>query len=193
MFQIYIFTLMYANFQMIFLMYFFFTFKERKDSRTFLIIGLIQLLVEADDCFLTKLSLLVFHLMIHYCQEVLNNFLCIHSHENSIRFFNILWYRRIQCLQFQMQMLAQSSTFKPFFSQNYLNGSQLIPQKSYSIKVQIGFSLSPVHFRKRLCQVACIVFFVKPFHQDWRMSQSAIEAKYICFGVFGQSGKSSMR
>ena len=80
-----------------------------------------------------------------------------------------------------------------FFSQNYLNGSQLIPQRSYSIKVQIGFSLSPVHFRKRLCQVACIVFFVKPFHQDWRMSQSAIEAKYICFGVFGQSGKSSMR
>ena len=105
----------------------FFTFKERKDSRTFLIIGLIQLLVEADDCFLTKLSLLVFYLMIHYCQELLNNFLCIHSHENSIRFFNILWYRRIQCLQFQMQMLAQSSTFKPFFSQNYLNGSQLFP------------------------------------------------------------------
>ena len=77
------------------------------------------------------------------------------------------------------------------FSQNYLNGSQLIPQKSYSIKVQIGFSLSPAHFRKS--QVARIVFFVKPFHQDWRMSQSAIEAKYICFGVFGQSGKSSMR
>ena len=77
------------------------------------------------------------------------------------------------------------------FIQNYLNGWQLIPQKSYLIKVQIGFLLSPAHFRKS--QVARIIFFVKPFHQDWRMSQSAIEAKYICFGVFGQSGKSSMR
>ena len=117
MFQIYIFTLMYANFQMIFLMYFFFTFKERKDSRTFLIIGLIQLLVEADDCFLTKLSLFVFYLMIHYCQEVLNNFLCIHSHENRIRFFLIY----IMILQNSVSVISNANVGSKLNVQTFLN------------------------------------------------------------------------